>query len=111
MQFDVLEGVTGPGDGDLPLRRAVGVVEGGPRGAAFGYLPQVPDRQGVLETPFLGVQGWHLEVQQVEYLTGLRELALDHEDLFLGAGCSIACGNAHATSPPVFMVPKYSVIH
>jgi hypothetical protein len=50
-------------------------------------------------------------VQQVEYLTGLRELALDHEDLFLGAGCSIACGNANATSPPIFMVPKYSVIH
>ena len=111
MQFDVLEGMTSPREGELSLRRAVGVVESSPRGAALGYLPQVPDRQGVLKTPLLGVQGWFLKVQQVEYLTGLRKLALDHEDLFLGAGCSIACGNAHATSPPVFMVPKYSVIH
>jgi len=73
--------VAGSGQGQLAFRCTIGVVEGRLRGATLGDLPQIPDRQGVLETPLLGIQGWFLEVQQVEYLAGLRKLALYHEDL------------------------------
>ena len=81
VEFHVFEGLAGTVHRNFVVGCTIGVVEGRLRGATLGDLPQIPDRQGVLETPLLGIQGWFLEVQQVEYLAGLRKLALYHEDL------------------------------
>jgi hypothetical protein len=78
VELDVLEGLPGPAERDLPLRCAVGVVEGGLRSAAFRDGPQVPGRQRGVQAAALGVQFGLLELQKVEYFAGLGKLAFYH---------------------------------
>ena len=78
VELDVAEGLTGPTQGDLALGGAVGVVEGGRGRASPGDRAQVPDGLSRLESPVSGVQIEFLEVEQVEDLVRVGDLALDH---------------------------------
>ena len=81
MELDVAEGLAGAAQGDLTLGGAVGVVEGRGRSAALGDLAQVPGGQCGVEAATPGVELGRLEVEQLEDLARVGQLALDHRNL------------------------------
>ena len=81
MELDVSEGLAGATQGDLPLGGAVGVVEGRCWGAALGDLAQVPGGQCGVEASTPRIELGRLEVEQLEDLARVGQLALDHRNL------------------------------
>jgi len=81
VELDVAEGLAGAAQGDLTLGGAVGVVEGRGRSAALGDLAQVPGGQCGVEAATPGVELGRLEVEQLEDLARVGQLALDHRNL------------------------------
>lgn len=78
VELDITEGLNRTLHRDLALGCAVRVVERRGRGPALRDLPQVLDRQRVLQAAFLRVEFELLELHQLEDLGRLRNLPLDH---------------------------------
>ena len=76
MEFHVAERLTRTVHRNLVVSCAVGVVEGGRRGAALGNGPQIPDRLCVAQSASLEIQGGLLKLQQIENFNRIRDLAL-----------------------------------
>ena len=77
MKLDVLERLPRPGQRQLALGRAVGVVERSLRGSAFGDDAQIIDRQRLVEPAFATIQLGLLELHQLEKLRRFGELTPD----------------------------------
>lgn len=78
MKLDVTEGLSRTLDGQLILGRAVGVVEGRPRGPSLGDAPQIVDGQRVIEPSLHAVEPRLAEPDQRRKVAHLRHPPFDH---------------------------------
>ena len=90
VELHVLERLAGAGQGEFTFRRAVGVVERGPRRAAPGDVAQVVDGQRRVETALARVELRLLEPHELEDLARLRDLAIGHGSAAPRAHCGSA---------------------